>query len=116
MKALIAVPAVLAAAIALAPAAQADPSGFLADLGEHGIAISDLNQMVSLGNITCNQIRSGVPLTTQQAAARGADISVGGPVEQAGYTVTETETITVVAVKDLCPDQWATLQAAASGG
>jgi hypothetical protein len=115
MKKLLTVPVAIAAATVLAPAAHADQYDFVNDLDAHGIYYSNMSDMIDLGKITCSQIRSGMPITVQQAQAAGASISVGGPLKNAGYSTNESEWITVAAVKNMCPDQWPALKAAAGG-
>lgn len=114
MKTLLAALATIAA-LALAPAAHADQSSYVNDLDSRGIYYSSSIDALNIGKIACSVMRSGAPITVEDAARLGTKYSVGSVIGRTGgYTPSESVAITVAAAKNLCPDQLATLQAAAN--
>lgn len=90
---LVAAPALLCFAPAIASAAPENASGYLATLDQHHVAYSDPGHIIHIGTTLCHELRNNLP--SDEALRR---------IQNLGYTSRQAGVIAADAVLSFCPD------------
>ncbi len=84
----------IGAALLFAPAANADPYEFVAELDARGVYYADITTVIDDGKLACHQLRGGARI-----------LDMMDDIVDGGYTGIESGILIRTAVKWMCPDQ-----------